>query len=233
MSFIAIPPSVAWLLTADDNTVKHEHYIQCLVDHANWLLACGVDPFRVQDPLNFCGVGDLQILANVVSKWPLDAPATHQAPTLHRLLQQLHVMEGQRPLNFLQSLNWYVERIHAWLIGKRRDPGNPNETKDERDARLNRERVARYRLRNASAESDDPELNALIMLAKEAEANATAGRKWIKDEIKQAKLDMDTAILDARTARVARVKRAEEWLALAEKQVFEAQELVRQHKAHK
>jgi hypothetical protein len=40
---------------------------------------------------------------------------------------------------------------------------------------------------------------------------------------------MDAAILAAKSERVARVQRAEEALALAERQAVEAQELVRQY----
>lgn len=132
MSFLPLPASCAWLQTADDSTVSLEHYLMCLVDYAEWLRATGVPDDMIADPHNFVGAGDLQFHANVVSTWPKDAPATHRVPTLFTILMQIKLTEtGPLMVRFRDILDWYCKRMHDWLVGNRRDPNNPNETKEE------------------------------------------------------------------------------------------------------
>lgn len=205
----------------------------CLVDYAEWLRATGVPDDMIADPHNFVGAGDLQFHANVVSTWPKDAPATHRVPTLFTILMQIKLTEtGPLMVRFRDILDWYCKRMHDWLVGNRRDPNNPNETKEEREARLNRERVARHRLRHAGG-SDDFELNRLLQLAKAAVDNAAAGRKWIKGAERQAKADMDAAIAAAKATRAATVSSYQQALQLAEQQAHAAQEAVDQYRANK
>lgn len=229
MSFLAIPASVAWLQTADHNIVQWEHFLQCLVDHAEYLRASGVPEEHIQDPNRFAEPGDLQSFHNVVMWWPQDAPATHRCPTLHDLLLNLQI-HGDTPRSFTHALDWHVDRVKLWLAGTRRDPENPNESKAERDARLNRERVARYRLRNAT-ESDDPDLNALVRAAKAAVESAAQGRKWLKGVEKQAKSDCDAAIAAAKLARADTVSKAIAAVEAAEVQAHAAQSALDAYKA--
>jgi hypothetical protein len=229
MSFIPIPASCAWLQTTDDSTVRLEHYRMCLIDYAEWLRANGVPDDHIADPHTFVADGDLQLHSNVVSEWPKDAPATHRAPTLYTILMGLRIVDGSEQPRFFSILEWHVKRMREWLVGNRRDPDNPNETKEQREARLNRERVARHRLRHAAG-SDDPELNRLLQVAKAAVDNVTAGRKWIKGAERQAKADMDAAIAAAKAARAATVSSYQQALQLAEQQAHAAQEAVEQYR---
>lgn len=196
--FIAVPASVAWLQTADDNTVQWQHYLQCLIDHAEYLRASGVPVDEIYNPHTFAEPGDLQTLCNVVSWWPQDAPVTHRPPTLYIMLQGLHATPDS-PRTFGHLLDWYVDRVKQWLGSTKRDPDNPNETREERNARLNRERVARHRLRHAAG-SDDPQEHDLILRAKAAEENASQGRKWLRGAIQQEKVKC-TADIAARKAQ--------------------------------
>ena len=230
MSFLAIPASVAWLQTADHNVVKWEHFIQCLVDHAQYLRASGVSDEHIQDPYTFAQPGDLQSFHNVVIWWPTDAPATHRCPTLYDMLQGLANISGGTAFTFSATLDWYVDRIKQWLVANRRDPDKPNESKAEREARLNRERVARHRLRNMPG-SDDPELDALIRAAKDAVENAAMGRKWLKGAESQAKIDCDAAIAAAKLARADTVSKARAAVAQAESQAHAAQNALDAYKA--
>jgi hypothetical protein len=229
--FLAIPASVNWLMSADDSTVKWEHYQQCLVDHANYLLASGVPQDQIVNPYTFAQPGDLQTLSNVVSWWPVDAPATHRVPTLYMLLQCLRIMDG-RPTTFDAQLEWYVARVTAWMLENRRDPDNPNETKAEREARLNRERVARHRLRNAAG-SDDPVEHDLIQRAKAAEESASQGRKWLKGAIQQEKVQCTTDISARKAQRDATIAAYTQAVADAERQAAEAKAVLDAYRINK
>lgn len=230
--FLAIPASVAWLQDADDNTVQWQHFQQCLVDHAEYLRASGVPAEQILDPLTFAEPGDLQTLSNVVSWWPHDAPLTHRPPTLYMLLQGLRDLNGNAPPTFSHLLDWYVDRVKQWMLTARKDPDNPNETKAEREARLNRERVARHRLRH-SKETGDPQLDGLIAAAKAADANALAGKRWLKGEIQQAKADMEAAIARAKAERSERIARAEAAVLEAEAQARSAKDAVESYRINK
>lgn len=229
--FNAIPASVAWLQTTDDSTVKWEHYQQCLLDHANYLLASGVPQDQIVNPYKFAQPGDLQTLQNVVSWWPKDAPATHRAPTLYMLLQSLRIMDGQ-PTTFDAQLQWYVARVKAWMLESKRDPDNPNETKEERNARLNRERVARHRLRHAAG-SDDPVEHDLIQRAKAAEESASQGRKWLKGAIQQEKVQCTADIAARKLQRDSTIASYTQAVADAEKQAADAKRVLDEYRINK
>jgi hypothetical protein len=231
MSFLAIPASVSWLQSADDNTVQWQHFLQCLIDHAEYLRASGVPVDQIHNPYTFAEPGDLQTLSNVVSWWPVDAPITHRAPTLHMLLQGLRITEDS-PRSFSHLLDWYVDRVKAWMVGARKDPDNPNESKAERDARLNRERVARHRLRNAAG-SDDPDEHALILRAKAAEENASQGRKWLRGAIQQEKLQCTTDIAARKLQRDQTIAAHTAAVALAEQQAVDAKTVLDAYRSSK
>jgi len=232
MSFLAIPPSIAWLRTADSETVQWVHFIQCVQDQRDYLLASGVPAEQIANPSTWVEPGDLQAFSNVVSWWPKDAPASHRCPTLYDMLHALRTLEGSHPRSFGHELDRYVHRAKEWMLANKRNPDNPNETREEREARLNRERVARHRLRNSPG-SDDPDLDALLKAAKAADHNAVEGRKWLKGEIQRAKSDMDAAIAQAKLDRAERVQRAEEAVAQAELQARSARDAVDNYRINK
>lgn len=232
MFALPIPPSVAWLSDVDDNTVQWQHYQQCLLDHANYLLASGVPVEHIYNPHTYAQPGDLQTLSNVVSWWPKDAPATHRSPTLHMMLMGLHIVNGTDPRNFASQLDFYVDRVRTWLSSNRRNPDNPNESKAEREARLNRERVARHRLRHAAG-SDDPNEQALIERAKAAEESASQGRKWLKGAIQQEKLQCATDISARKAQRDATIAAHTQAVADAERQAAEAKAVLDAYRINK
>lgn len=219
MSFIPIPVSVAWLQTANDETVQYEHFVQCAYDHAEWLKASGVPESNISNPATFVTPGDLQTLSNVVSWWPKDAPNNYAAPTLYQLLQDLR--HNGVSLSFADSLAWYVERIKEWMRVHKFNVDNPNETKGEREARLNRERVARHRVRH-SPEASDPELAAFQRAHKEAMESLAAGQKWMKQYEKETKAQLKVDIANAKAAQSQKMKEAFEHVAAAAKRSEDA-----------
>lgn len=221
MSYRPIPDSVGWLMSANDESVQWQHFILCVQDQCNYWLACGVPSEEVANPLEWTKESDLQNLSTVVSWWPKDAPASHRHPTLYGMLYSLRTPQGNKAKTFEEALGDYVDRVKVWMLANKKNVDNPNESKEERDARLNRERVARYRLRHAPG-SDDPEMDALLKAAKAADHNAVEGRKWLKGEIQRAKSDMDAAIARAKLERVDRVQRGEQAVAQAEAQALAA-----------
>jgi hypothetical protein len=230
--FLAIPDSVAWLQSADDNTVQWQHYQQCLLDHANYLLASGVPVEQIHNPYTFAEPGDLQTLQNVVSDWPRDAPANQRAPTLYMLLQGMHIQGGVSAGNFNDQLEWYINRNTQWLIDNRRDPNNPNETREERNARLNRERVARHRLRHAAG-SDDPVEHDLIQRAKAAEESASQGRKWLKGAIQQEKVQCTADIAARKAQRDKTIESYTQAVVDAERQAADAKRVLDEYRINK
>lgn len=234
MSFIAVPASVAWLQTADPNIVQYEHFLQCAHDYLAWQRACERHPDAfVQTPEEFVKPGDLQdYVENVVNWWPKDAPRQFAMPTLYKLLTDILDHDG-RTRTFMSAMADYMGEIHAWMIGVGKDPSNPNETAEEKAKRKNAERQARWRLRHSNTQSDDPTLNALLEAAKAADANAVQGKRWLKGEIQQAKLDMDSAIAKAKLDRVERVQRAEAAVADAVRQAQSARDAVDSYRINK
>jgi hypothetical protein len=229
MSFIALPPSSVWLQSVDPETVQEVHYQMIIADYIQWLLASGVPDHNIAQPDSYFQSGDLQLYSNVVSWWPKDAPAQYAPPTLFTLLQSIQLPTPETVRTFRSELEWHVERCKSWMQGQRMNVDNPNESKEERTARLNRERVARHRLRRAK-ETDDPELNALLAAAKATDENATAGKRWLRGEIQQAKLDMEAAIAQARLVRSERVARAEALVAEAERAAVQARDALNNYR---
>lgn len=237
MPFIAVPASVAWLQTADPNVVREEHFIQCMTDYIAWQRASGVpEEYGFTDPHAFIEYGALQEYMNVVSWWP-KAPNAPRLPTLYQMMVESKFLyaDAEKDSINVPCLKFLVDDavadIRKWLEDNGGNPDDPNETKEERAARLNRARVAKHRALHASEFTDDPELNNMIIAMKNAERNAAAGRKWLKGEIKAAKTDMDAAIAKAKLDRADRVQRAEQAVALAESQAAGAREAIAQYKS--
>lgn len=225
MTFIPVPASCAWLQTADPNTVRYEHFLQCCADYIAWQRACGVSEYAITlTPEQYADPGDLQsYVDNVVNWWPKDAPASCHMPSLYQIMTEIVDHHGHGARHMSCVIADHMETVRAWMIGAGKDPSNPNETPEEKAARKNRERVARWRVRHSNTNTDDHTLNALRLAAKRADANAAQGKQWLKGEIQQAKLDMEAAITQSKLERTQRV-------ACAEAAVQEAQEAARRAK---
>lgn len=219
MSFVALPASCAWLQTADYNFVTHEHFVQCCQDYCEWLRASGVPENQIHTWVNgFVFPGDLQTYANVVSWWPKNAPASYAPPTLFTIMQDLRLQPDGPQTKFVESLDWYVERVKEWIRVQRMSMDNPNEDKEERERRLNRERVARHRIKHMPG-SDDPEEQALISEAKAAQDSLSEGRKWIKSYERETIALMKVEIAECKKRQAQKVMDAQSHIAQAERRV--------------
>lgn len=230
---IPTPPSVAWLQTAPFDEVTYDLFLQVCRDYAQYQLACGVSADRIMNPEQFVKPGDLQTLANVVSWWPKSAPATIPAPTLPRLLPAMVRTEHGNDVTFVEMLNLMRARLGPWMAANKVNPNDPNESREEREKRLNRERVARHRVRHAEEPEDDPELAALVRDAKLQSEYVTQGRKWLRDVERHAKHTYDAAVAQAKLARTATVSDAEAQLAAQIQRAEDAKALVDAYKARK
>jgi hypothetical protein len=103
------------------------------------------------------------------------------------------------------------------------DPKNPNESKEERQARLNRERVRNHRMRHKTTDSTDPDEIALVEALRNAANNVHAGKAWLRGREKDHKLLRDQTISEARSACASAIRADTEHVTEAEKALVGAQ----------
>lgn len=99
---------------------------------------------------------DFEAYKKMVAWWPKRAtcpklPMHYEIPTpMHQLLYRY----DQGP-NFAERMIMYATRVVTWMESNNVDLANPNESRADRKARLNREAQARFRVaRRAEAEHD-------------------------------------------------------------------------------
>lgn len=201
-----VPQQIQWLQQEPNaaHILNNQQFLECAQAHMEWLDAEALRA-ELPNPHNtipdaWLKDGDLQTFVDVVSWWPKNAKGM-PAPNLFSMI--LSIPMGQHK-TFIEHLEFLQERVRKWCKHNRIDPNNPNETATEKALRLNRERVARHRLRHMS-DSDDPELQPLLTAAKTAELNASQGRKWLAGAIRQAKLECSKAIADAKALRESQI----------------------------
>lgn len=228
------PASFDYMRTCDPATVRTEWFRAACAEWLHWQNQCGVTD-RMQRIDDFFREGDLQNFCNVVSWWPKSAPANLRCPTLADMITCLRIMGDNPnviPPTFADALEARVERVKSWMATKRMDPDNPNETREERAKRMNRERQRAWQLRQTGA-SDDPELNALMEAARHESEQLSAAKAWMKREIAAAKGAEGVAIAAAKGARAARVSAAEEAVAGQEKRMLDAKAVLDAYKARR
>lgn len=203
------PPEVLYLQKPEAaHVLTYDQFLHCARTYCQWRDSeaerAGLAPSGHQVLTKWVQPGDLQTFVDVVNWWP--PQATHMPPpTLYNMVSSIRTEDSFESQTFIDFLDLLVERVKKWCVLNKINPDNPNESKAEREARLNRERVARSRLRHSKG-SDDPVEHDLIMRAKAAEENASAGRKWLKGAIQQEKLNCardQQARLALRNERIA------------------------------
>lgn len=225
-----IPASVSYMQTADPHVVQREWFIMACHDWINWKRACGL-VFEAQDPERFCLPGDLQTLCNVVSWWPKDAPIRLRPPSLALFLEDLPIRDDVT-ITFSQRLQIQADHARTWVSERGGNVDNPNESKEERARRKNRERQRAWQMRNAEG-SDDPELHRLIQLAKHEAEQLTQAKAWLKRELSAARVAEQAAIAAAKAARANRISELESAVAGQEKAMLDAKAIVDAYKANK
>ena len=227
---ILLPPaSYSYMETADVEQVRHEWFITACYEWITWQRAAGVtDEFLV--PEQYAQEGDLQTLATVVSWWPKNAPARYRAPSLAAFIQDLRVRGDAGCSSMAMRIDYYVNRVREHIQREGGDPQNPNETKEERAKRKNRERQKRFQLAHAESNSDDPVLDGLVATMRAEAQSLTQGKAWLKRELAQAKAAEQAAIAHARAARAERVSAAEAAVAAQEQRMLDAKAVVDAYK---
>lgn len=219
------PPEVLYLQKPEAaHVLTYEQFLHCARTHVLWLNAeaerAGLPNLGHQRLEEWVKPGDLQTFVDVVKWWPKPSPQ-FPAPTLYDMVASIRPHDSFEATTFIDYLDLRVERVREWCRRNRINPDNPNESKSEREARLNRERVARHRLRHAPG-SDDPEEQALIERAKAAEENASQGRKWLKGAIQQEKLNCAKDIQARKAQRDKTIVGYEKAVADAEQAALDA-----------
>lgn len=228
---VPIPPSVSWLQSASPDEVSYDLFRAVCADYSAYQLQCGVDPERIMPVDQFVQPGDLQTLANVVSWWPQGAP--HKPPTLSALMTAIVSVDDGPKTTFVDMLEISKARLGPWMAARKVNPHDPNESPEDKAKRLNRERVARWRIKHAEEPIDDPDLAALVRNAKLQADYVTQGRRWLKDVERRAKATYDAAVVSAKQARLDTVSKAEAELAAQIQRAEDAKALVDSYKGRK
>lgn len=201
--------------------ISYEYFKKACYAWGHWQIAMGTPVAELQNPETFVTEADFDRFQNVVSNWP--RAAAQRPPTLLLMVSALRTYAGSAPTSFGALLDTIHARILDWMQNNGVDPARPNESKEEKAARLNRERVRNYRLRHKQASSDDPEEAALAEAVRTAAKNVHDGKAWQRGREKDHKLLRDKLISDARSACAAAIRADTDHVTEAEKQLIAAQ----------
>lgn len=217
------PPSVNWLEHAPTDAVTYDLFLQVCDHWVAWQRALGVTD-HMQEPRAWCNPGDLQTFSNVVNWWPTGGVPTHlRAPTLVAMLNGLRVLPQGLTESFAEHLDRRKALVAGHIAAKGGDTANPNETADERAARKNRERQARWQLKHAAA-SADPVKNELIEAARSEANKLSEWKATLRTYTKEQKLACDAAVRAAKQARDDNISTGERAVAEQEVRMLAAKE---------
>lgn len=224
MSFeIPAPPPIEFenITSHPADLISYEYFVKALYAWGHWQIGMGTPPEQLQNPATFVTEADFERYLNVVSTWP--RRAAQRPPSLPLMVSDLRTYAGSTPISFAERLDTCHKQITDWMVANGVDPTNPNESKEERQARLNRERVKNHRLRHKTTDSTDPEEIALVEALRNAANNVHAGKAWLRGREKDHKLRRDGAISDARSACAAAIRADTDHVTEAEKALVGAQ----------
>lgn len=147
------------------------------------------DETPLMDPEEFFKPGNLEVYRNAKAWWPTDAPVQWACPSVYQLCLNYH--EPTMGSTFLDRLRNYADPVSAWLVEQGRDLAAPNETPEQRKARLNAEAQQRHRVKSGTG----PE-------AEHARATAAAYAAYMQvcQERKLAMAGWDQRVAEARKA---------------------------------
>lgn len=140
------------------------------------LVASGQPP-RPYD--QFITEADIATYEQAIAWWPNpevveELPPHMQAPTPYLLASNYADLSHPHGTTFAQRLNHYVQTVCHWLTANGYSPQTPNESKEERKARKNREAQARFR--TSAKQAADPLLQQRIDVEVEALGELTRNR---------------------------------------------------------
>jgi len=213
-------PAHKWLTTADPATVTEQQFRSALDNYIQHAIKSGVDPDQFMDPDVFFQPGDLQLYENIRSTWST-VPKGKHCPGLDQMLMAVKPVSGAR--TFRQDIEQQYQLFRKWCADARLDPDKLDESKEERERRLARERMRNKRLRDAESDIKDPDEMALVRLLRASKENARAGHAWFKAVERDAKSAYDAAVDAAKLQRTHTVSTARGHIIAADQAVADAQ----------
>lgn len=142
----------------------------------------GLKAYPKQVDFFFDGLNDIMQWRQAVAWWPKhkDLPPALACPTVWMLCSNYLESDPRIGDTFIARLTLQAGKVMQWASDHKLNPANPDETKEERRARLNRERVARHRQAKQLAPKD-PRVAAIA----EAYAALQEGRRQKREAIRQ------------------------------------------------
>lgn len=208
--------------------ISFEFFKKACYAWGHWQIAQGIPATELQNPETFVTEDDFERYQNVVSNWP--RRAAMRPPSLPLMVSDLRALPGAPAMSFGQRLDQQYALIEAWMINNGVDPTRPNESKEERDKRLNRERVARHRQRNKMPTSDDPREIELVARLRDAANNVQAGKAWLRNRESTHKAVRDVALAEARATCANAIAADRAHVTEAEKALLDAQTALDQYR---
>lgn len=227
----APPYEVDTITSHEPDLIPFEFFKKACYAWGHWQIAMGTPMEQLQNPETFVTEADYDCFLNVVNNWP--RAAAMRPPTLLLMVNDLRTMPGATATSFAQRLDEQHERILDWMTNNGVDPTNPNESREERAKRKNRENVARYRQRHSQPKSDDPEEVRLVEALRTAAQNVQLGKAWLRERERDHKAKRDVAITEARSACAKAILEDTAHLTEAEKKVVDAQTMLNSYRINK
>lgn len=221
-----------WLMETNPLHVKEVEFWHCCTDYVAHNVKAGIPASDFQDPAQFFKQGDLQHYANVQSAWSPD-PKAPRLPGLADMLTSLRVLPGSEPRTFAQAIDFHHDRLRDWARKNKHDPDNLNETKEERERRLARDRMRRKRAKDADVDITDPGEMELVRALRAAKENLKAGKSWLRSQESAAKLAYDAAVEQAKLHRAQTVSACQQHVSAAEQKVLDAERALSSYRINK
>ncbi len=160
----------------------------------DWLRDNGHDSPPVS--MFFAGEGNLLDYRSAKAWWPKHAelPAQFAFPTIYLLCWSYQEQDPRIGATFLDRLTLKASGVVSWMTSAGVDPAAPNESPEERKARLNREAQKRHRLRKGSGGSTEEVTRESYLKGLYDAWQAAIGARTT------ALADMDTRVREAEAA---------------------------------
>lgn len=168
--------------------------------------ACASSYHPERDPLTFVDQNAVDQYNQALEWWPdkefvTDLPDYLAPPTLYLMCNSFNDLNYAFGNSFALRLNHYAQTLCTWLTENGYSTQTPNETKDERKARKNREAQTRFRASNKPAV--DFALQARIDVEVEALAELTRQRDAALADLDQQVTTAQAAFLQLCATRTA------------------------------
>lgn len=216
------PDAVLWLEQVDSKDLNYDWFISACKVWIEWKSTAIGSGDHMQEPHLWATPESVARINTVVTWWPIGAPRTLPPPKVIHLIDSLRVYEGKPAQSLNDVLDQYVDRVKVWIVENKLNVDNPNETKEERGRRLNRERQRRYQ----AGVGKNPEMASLSATAAQELESLKVGKAWLREEKKLAKAAEREALKEVRLAYNARVKAAELAVEAQEERLQKARDAI-------